>query len=57
MAIFGLAHLGKFVLYKMENSLQLSKMNEGHVMNIYSICETKNNILIGTGEGIYIWYR
>jgi len=41
-------------LYRKGKLIPLSKMNEGHVMNIYSICETKNSLLIGTGEGIYV---
>jgi len=32
----------------------VSNLQEGHILNIYSICETQNELLIGTGEGIYM---
>lgn len=41
-------------LYRKGKLTQLTKFNEGHTMNVYSICETKNSLLIGTGEGIYV---
>ncbi len=41
-------------LYRNAKLKKISNLPEGHVMNIYSICETENNLLIGTGEGIYI---
>lgn len=44
---------GLFV-YRNGKLKSVSKLDEGHVMNIYSICETQNDLLIGTGEGIYI---
>jgi two-component sensor histidine kinase/ligand-binding sensor domain-containing protein len=31
----------------------ISNFKEGHVLNIYSICETENDLLIGTGDGVY----
>jgi two-component sensor histidine kinase/ligand-binding sensor domain-containing protein len=41
-------------LYKNGVLKNMSKLAEGHVMNIYSICESNNDLLIGTGEGIYV---
>lgn len=41
-------------LYRNGKLKSVSKLNDGHVMNIYSICESQNDLLIGTGEGIYI---
>ena len=41
-------------LYKDGKLKNVSNLKEGHTINIYSICETDNDLLIGTGEGIYI---
>jgi two-component sensor histidine kinase/ligand-binding sensor domain-containing protein len=41
-------------LYRNGTLKSVTKLDEGHIMNIYTICETQNDLLIGTGEGIYI---
>lgn len=41
-------------LYRNGVLKSVTKLQEGHILNIYSICETENDLLIGTGEGIYI---
>lgn len=41
-------------LYRKGVLKSVSKLQEGHILNIYSICEAGNDLLIGTGEGVYI---
>jgi two-component sensor histidine kinase/ligand-binding sensor domain-containing protein len=41
-------------LYRNGKLKNVSNLQEGHLLNIYSICETGNDLLIGTGEGIYM---
>jgi two-component sensor histidine kinase/ligand-binding sensor domain-containing protein len=41
-------------LYKKGKLKCISNIEVGHVMNIYCFSETKNNLLVGTGEGIFV---
>jgi two-component sensor histidine kinase/ligand-binding sensor domain-containing protein len=41
-------------LYRNGKLTNTSNIQEGHVFNVYSFCETKNNLLVGSGEGIYM---